>query len=72
MTKKELRKQLRELGNMEVLMIKDWGKAQKIGERYAICKGEDDSDPMTDYSAWTYGCRVKWIVEWVSKDLGLE
>ena len=72
MTKKELRKAIKSLDNMEVLVIDDWGKVQNIFGRYAICVGEDDSDPMTDYSAWSYGWKIKRIVDYYAKCCGIE
>jgi len=76
MTIKEIRKQMRELNKdggtlSEVILIPGWGQIQKIGTRYAIgpLPENDDSDPMTDYSAWSYGWKEKWILDDIKRVL---
>lgn len=68
-TVKEIKRALKALGDMEVLTIEGWGKVQNIFGRYAVCKGEDDSDPLTDYSAWCYGWKQTHIAETVIADM---
>lgn len=72
MTIKEIRKAMREstkdgktLG--DVILVEGICQIQKIGSRYAIgpTPENDDSDPMTDYSAWTYGLREKWVLDYI-------
>ena len=69
MTVKELRRMMRNskkdghfLG--EIILVEGAGQIQKIGNRYAVgpVPELDDSDPLTDYSAWTYGLRESWVL----------
>lgn len=72
MTKKEVRKAMRSLQDLEKLHIKSWGQIQKIGKTYAICGEVDDSDPMRDYSAWSYGWKESWILDTLTREGVLE
>lgn len=78
MTIKEIRKQMRELnkdgGTLSgVILVPGWGQIQKIGSNYAIgpLPEDDDSDPYTDYSAWSYGWKEKWILDDIKRVLGI-
>lgn len=74
MTINEIRKQMRELNkNSEIILIEGWGQIQKIGSGYAIgpLPENDDSDPMRDYSAWSYGWKEKWILDDIKKRLDI-
>lgn len=73
---KATKKALRNLQPMECIIIVGWGQVQRIGDgAKSFCVGplpeNDDSDIMTDYSAWTYGLRQSWIAEWIARDLKL-
>lgn len=73
MTIKEIRKAMRELNKdggcvSEIILVEGYGQIRKIGRRsdgYAVgpLPENDDSNPMTDYSAWTYGMRESWILD---------
>lgn len=76
MTIKEIRKEMREMNKngetlSKILVVEGWGQIQKIGSRYAVCGMVDDSDPMTDYSAWTYGMKEKWILDSIKRTLNI-
>lgn len=78
MTIKEIRKQLRELNKdggsvSETILIPGWGQVKKIGSTYAVgpLPEKDDSDWMTDYSAWCYGWREKWVLDDIKKRLNI-
>lgn len=63
MTKKELRTKLRNLKPyFEELQV---GKNViiKTGSSYAVRNKDDYDDPMTDYSAYIYGWKEKWIID---------
>lgn len=63
MTKKELRKKLRNLKPyFEELQV---GKNViiKTSSSYAVRNKDDYDDPMTDYSAYIYGWKEKWIID---------
>lgn len=66
-TIKEIRKAMRNLENWhETLLIKgicQIVKTGKTGYAYGPVPELDDSDPMTDYSAWTYCLKEKYILE---------
>ena len=72
-TIKEIRKAMRTMddGCMETLLIEGWGQIKKIGKRY--CRGPlpelDDSDPMTDYTAWSFGWSEKYLLEDIARVL---
>ena len=78
MTIKEIRKEMRNLNKdggtvSKAILIEGWGQIQKIGNRYAIgpLPEYDDSDPMTDYSAWSYGWKETWILDDIRRNLGI-
>lgn len=63
---KEIRKAMRNLESWhETLLIEGVRQIRKTGKTYAVgpLPEDDDSDPMTDYTAWTYGMREKWILD---------
>ena len=75
-TIKEVRKEMRNLNkNGETLsatiLVEGWGQIQKIGNGYAIgpLPEYDDSDPMTDYSAWSYGLKESWVLDYIKRGL---
>lgn len=74
MTIKEIRKQMRTMESYkETILIPGWGQIKKTGKTYAVgpVPEKDDSDPMTDYSAWTYGFREKWILDDIKRSLNI-
>ncbi len=58
----------------ETILVPGWGQIKKIGSRYAVgpLPEYDDSDIMTDYSAWSYGWREKWVLDSIKSELKLE
>lgn len=70
-TVKELRKAIRNMKDFETILIDGWGQIWKSGTRYAIgpLPENDDSDILTDYSAWSYGWKQSWIIEDIAKEL---
>lgn len=66
-TIKNIRKAMRGLENhYETLLIEGWGQIKKLGPaRYA--RGPlpelDESDPMRDYTDWTYGWKESWLLK---------
>jgi hypothetical protein len=64
---KEIRKAMRSLESWsETLYIEGICQITKTGHTgyaYGPTPENDDSDPMTDYSAWSYGWKEKWILE---------
>lgn len=74
-TIKEIRKAMRNAEKFfESILIEGWGQIKKTGKgSYAIgpLPEDDDSDPMTDYSAWTYGMRESWILDDIKRDLNI-
>lgn len=76
LTIKNIRKAMRNISNNDyttVLLIPGWGQIKKIGKSYSIgpLPEEDDSDIMTDCSAWNYGLKESWVLEYIAKDLSL-
>ena len=76
MTIKEIRKAMRAMNKngetlSEIHEVEGWGQIQKIGSRYAVCGMVDDSDPLTDYSAWTYGMKESWILDSIKRTLNI-
>lgn len=74
---KDIRKKMRALDGEhynETILIEGWGQIKKIGRTYAIgpLPEEDDSDPYTDYSAWSYGLKESWVLDYIRTDLGIE
>lgn len=79
MTIKEIRKAMRNLNKdggtlSEIIVVEGFGQIQKIGNSYAIgpMPEDDDSDPMTDYSAWSYGWKEKWILDSIRSELKID
>lgn len=77
MTIKEIRKQMRALDGQnygQTILIPNWGRIQKIGKSYCIgpLPENDDSDPLSDYSAWTYGLKESWVLDYIKKDLNID
>lgn len=63
MTVKEFRKNLKDMKEYtETLSIGD-DVIMKTTSGYAVRGKEDYDDPMTDYNAYVYGFKVKWLVE---------
>ena len=78
MTIKEIRKAMRNLNKdgetlSGVILVEGWGQIQKIGSTYAIgpLPEKDDSDPYTDYSAWTYGWKESWVLDLIKRELNI-
>lgn len=76
MTIKEIRKAMRAMNKngetlSKILVVEGWGQIQKIGSRYAVCGMVDDSDPLTDYSAWVYGMKESWILDSIKRTLNI-
>ena len=79
MTIKEIRKAMRELNKdggsvSEAILVPGWGQIRKIGQRsdgYAIgpLPEDDHSDPMTDYTDWSYGWKEKWVLDRIAEQL---
>ena len=68
MTRKELRKKLRnlkpyfeelEIGNNVII---------KTGSSYAVRNKDDHDDPMTDYSAYIYGFKESWVINMCERE----
>ena len=70
-TIKEARKALRSLESLDSIYFIGSCQVKKIGSHYAIgpVPEKDDSDPLTDYSAWCYGWREGMILNELKKDL---
>ena len=70
---KEIRKAMRaakKADELVTILIKGWGQITAgCGIDYAVgpLPEEDDSDPMTDYSAWTYGCQESLVLNWIKQ-----
>lgn len=69
---KELRKLMRSLNKdgstlSDLIIVEGIGQIQKICNRYAFgpVPEKDDSDPMSDYSAWTYGLTETVVLNFV-------
>ena len=78
MTIKEIRKAMRALNNdgrsvSETIIIEGWGQIKKIGSSYAIgpLPENDESDPMTDYSDWSYCWKEKWVLDDIARKLNI-
>ena len=61
-TVKELRKELKELNLFEELTIGNL-VIQKCTSDYAVRNVGTESDMMRDYSAYTYGFKLKWVID---------
>lgn len=72
-TIKRLRKTMREATDFDIIYVKGWGQIQKLCKTYAIgpVPEKDDSDPLSDYSAWSYGLIEKMVLWYVKRDLKL-
>lgn len=78
MTIKEIRKAMRALNKdggsvSETIIIEGWGQIKKIGSSYAIgpLPENDESDPMTDYSDWSYCWKEKWVLDDIAMKLNI-
>lgn len=72
MTRKDIARAIRALKKNEYATFGDTTVRMMYDRTLAYLKGEDDSDPYTDYTAWMYGIKQKWAVDWICKDLGIE
>ena len=73
-TVQKIRKAMRSLESFrEVLLIEGWGQIKKTGKTYSHgpLPEDDDSDPMTDYTAWTYGWRESWLIDDIKRSLNI-
>ena len=61
-TTKEVRKELKELGLFETLQVGNC-VIMRCTCDYAIKNVNDEDDPMRDYSAYTYGFKLKWVID---------
>lgn len=70
---KEIRKEMRNAEQFKIILIDGWGQIKKIGNSYAIgpLPENDDSDPMTDYSAWSYCWKEKRILDDIKRNLNI-
>lgn len=72
-TIKEIRKAMRNAEQFyECILIEGWGQIKKTGKgRYSTgpLPENDDSDPVSDYSAWTYGWKENWIIDDIKRNL---
>lgn len=68
---KEIRKEMRNAEQFKTILVDGWGQIKKIGNSYAIgpLPEDDDSDIMTDYSAWSYCWKEKWILDDIKRRL---
>lgn len=78
MTIKEIRKTMRALSKdgssvSETVLIPGYGQIKKIGNSYAVgpLPEDDDSDPLTDYSAWVYGWKESWVLDDIKRKLNI-
>lgn len=78
MTIKEIRKTMRALNKdgssvSETVLIPGYGQIKKIGNSYAVgpLPEDDDSDPLTDYSAWVYGWKESWVLDDIKRKLNI-
>lgn len=71
-TVKEIRRTMRSLESFHTtLIIEGWGQIRKTGKTYSHgpLPEQDDSDPMTDYTAWTYGWKESWLIDDMKRSL---
>lgn len=70
-TIKEIRKAMRTMADWyDTLYIEGICQIKKTGRTgyaYGPTPEEDDSDPMIDYSAWSYGWKEKWILDEIKR-----
>lgn len=62
-TSSELRKELRNLKPYQDDLILGDRAIMKTSSSYGVRGVDDHDDPMTDYSAYIYGYKEKWIVD---------
>lgn len=57
----------------ETVLIPGYGQIKKIGNSYAVgpLPEDDDSDPLTDYSAWVYGWKESWVLDDIKRKLNI-
>jgi len=73
-TVKNIRKAMRNAEKWnETILIEGWGQIRKCGSGYALgpLPEDDDSDSMTDYSAWTYGWKEKWVLDDIKRNMNI-
>lgn len=74
-TIKNIRKAMRSAESWhETILIEGWGQIKKTGRTgYSIgpLPEDDDSDPMTDYSAWSYCWKEKWVLDDIKRNLNI-
>lgn len=73
-TVKNIRKAMRNAEKWnETILIEGWGQIKKGGSGYALgpLPEDDDSDPMTDYSAWSYGWKEKWVLDDIKRNMNI-
>lgn len=72
-TVKNIRKTMRGLKSFhETLIIEGWGQIRKTGTSgyaHGPLPEEDDSDPVRDYTAWTYGWKESWLIDDIKRNL---
>lgn len=78
-TVKDLRRTLRAMNGerLDEITVDGWGRIKKIGTGrapYALgpLPEDDDSDPYTDYSAWSYCNTESDIIRYLQDDLHLQ
>lgn len=62
-TSSELRKELRNLKPYRDDLILGDRAIMKTSSSYGVRSVNDHDDPMTDYSAYIYGFKEKWIID---------
>lgn len=73
-TVKAIRKAMRGMErHFETLIIEGWGQIKKSGNTYSHgpLPEDDDSDPMTDYTAWTYGWKESWLIDDIKRHMNI-
>ena len=70
----DIRKAMRAIGKDDystTILVPGWGQIKKVGNRYAVgpLPEFDDSDILTDYSAWTYCLKESWVLEDIENHL---
>ena len=55
------------------IIIPGYGQIKKIGKSYAVgpLPEDDDSDPVSDYSAWTYCWKESWVLDDIKHKLNI-
>lgn len=78
MTIKEIRKTMRALNKdgrsvSKTVLIPGYGQIKKIGKSYAVgpLPEDDDSDLLSDYSAWVYGWKESWVLDDIKRKLNI-